>query len=215
MFEIINNIVKELSSIKNVVVNQLMNTPHQQFMQPQQFMPPFMPQNMVYNNVLEEVIDSDSDDESDENLDETEVEPELEEKLILDLDVVSDINELGYKLDSSSEVSNTDDDENDDENDEEEDPILLDSDPNIMCDPIIEIEPLIETDQVDFTVSDETLIISEPSVNITPDLIPSTNKDNYRKHSLAELKIMVVSKGLVADASKMKKHELQKLLGIQ
>ena len=42
----------------------------------------------------------------------------------------------------------------------------------------------------------------------------SLSKDNYRKKSIQELKALAISKGLVTDASKMKKAELQQLLGI-
>ena len=59
--------------------------------------------------------------------------------------------------------------------------------------------PLDEQDNVD--ASGETEINKKES-----------EKEVYKKMSLSALKTLVISKGLCSDASKLKKHELLKLL---
>ncbi len=48
---------------------------------------------------------------------------------------------------------------------------------------------------------------------VDPNKINLTKSDNYKKMSLNKLREVVVEKGLVADASKLKKNDILKLLG--
>ena len=50
------------------------------------------------------------------------------------------------------------------------------------------------------------------SISIT-DLEETNKKQDYKKMSINELKKVVLNKGIVPDASKLKKNELLKLLG--
>lgn len=48
---------------------------------------------------------------------------------------------------------------------------------------------------------------------VDPNKISLTKSDNYKKMSLNKLREVIVEKGLVADASKLKKNDILKLLG--
>ena len=58
-------------------------------------------------------------------------------------------------------------------------------------------------------VEDDTLPMNDEVIEETS----NTGAETYKKMNLVALKQLVVSKGLVKDASKLKKHEILKLLG--
>jgi hypothetical protein len=62
--------------------------------------------------------------------------------------------------------------------------------------------------------SDELLVQDLQTISIS-DLEETNKKPDYKKMSLSKLKEVVVEKGVVADASKLKKNDILKLLGLE
>jgi hypothetical protein len=216
MFEIINNIVQELNYMKS---GHLVNSIQQYHNEPlhkdnedhiiiqQQ---PYQSKQMFENRIV--VSD---DDESDDDADESD-----------DDDVDSD--------DESDDESDDDDDEiiiaGDNENTESKIKVInIELGENIEINDIqtdndIENENEIEETHIEDNFENDTTIIVtklegehlENSEN--KDLVNNSSsnfkatKDYYARISMNELKTMVVTKGLVSDASKMKKIQLIQLL---
>ena len=69
--------------------------------------------------------------------------------------------------------------------------------------------------QIDNTKEqEETKEVEELDLDVVdPSKINLTKSDNYKKMSLNKLREVAVEKGLVADASKLKKNDILKLLG--
>ena len=62
--------------------------------------------------------------------------------------------------------------------------------------------------------SDELLTLDLQSISIS-DLEETDKKPDYKKWSLTKLKEVIVEKSIVADASKLKKNDILKLLGVE
>jgi len=207
MFEIINNIVKELTILRNTQATQPM------------FYGAF-PSNMneIYKrmeNTEEKLVVSDEDtsgSEYDSNDEESNDEGEGEgegdgEESDCDSHEESDDTEpeqktikivnvnINDKIDIE-EITNSEQPEETEYADEDNDgiePIEVD---DIHVEKLNHIEPeLIVADDIDDSSS-----------------ITSTNKDVYKKMTLAALKTIAITKGLCSDASKLKKTDLLKLL---
>jgi hypothetical protein len=217
MFEIINNIVKELNFIKS---SYLVNSAQyhcqplhednedtiiiqqQPFQSKQQF------ENKIvvsdddsYANIKDSDDESDSDDEEsdDDNSDDAESDDEV--VVVNEEDIDNKIKVINIELGDNIEVNDicTDNDiEN--ENDTEEQPLQ----DNFENDTSIIVTKL-EGDNIENT---------ENTMNATPIHASSfkATKDYYARMNLNELKTLAVTKGLVSDASKMKKIQLIQLL---
>ena len=206
MFEIINNIVKELTILRNTQSTQPM------------FYGAF-PSNMneIYQrmeNTEEKLVVSDEDtsgSEYDTNDDEDgegeesdgegeesdgegeesdDVEPEQKTIKIVNVNISDtiDVEEIA-NFEQPEETEYADEDNNGIE------PIEMD---DIHVEKLNHIEPepeLIVADDIDDSTS-----------------ITSTNKDVYKKMTLVALKTVAITKGLCSDASKLKKTDLLKLL---
>jgi hypothetical protein len=175
MFEIVNNIVKQLR-------NMQMNIQHLGESKPFIITQPvFEPVKITEPApvMIEDDEDSDDDDEDSDDDDE----------------------------DSHDEDEDSDDD---DEDSHDEIPVEINK----------ETEPMIQEDEILIRKSDGSVTLLDESTpaldESTPALDESTRpvdtKDKYKKMPLAALKTAAVEKGLVTDASKMKKPELLKLL---
>ncbi len=112
--------------------------------------------------------------------------------------------------DDETSESDTDEEDSDDEtsaseSDEEEpvETIVVDELPkeNII------VEPVVQEDKILIRKSDGSVSALDESSSALAD-----SKDKYKKMTLAALKTVALEKGLVTDASKMKKPELLKLL---
>jgi hypothetical protein len=186
-------------------------------------------QNMLDNELIEvsdsEVEDDDEDDEDDEDEDE-ENEDEDEEDEDIDSEVEDDINseieeheieeldndankkiiniDLGTTNDDFVIESEEIDFSNNDTNDNTVKNISLD----LSADELISTDEMISTDELNLENMESTL----KSISID-DNVSSKGKEDYKKMSLNKLRDIVCAKGLVVDASKLKKNELLKLLG--
>lgn len=204
MFELINNIVTELNTVRNV----------QHGFRPEQeniiFHPDAMMQHanhLEHLNPVEEEIESDDDDESsdDESGEEESSHDESDD-------------------DESDDDERSDDESNHDANDENSVKIILlenadngmlselPDEMNYMSDneneSNVETLGLNEADPVvveKLEIKDLEKIDSEPSHDEHTD-------DVYRKMTIQTLKALVITKGLCSDPSKMKKNELLKML---
>ena len=227
MFEIINNIVKELNNIKNNVLN--VQSP---------FFSNYTPtiirtvDHSLQKHSVEE-LDKDDNDANDDN-DNIEDDDDDDE----DDDTDSETDDITEAEDDDIEYKNNEDkdemlitytsedvecelekcfyDKNkivvsDNENDEENTTNVKVINVGIteLAEPVIEIQPEIIQDVIINKIDDDST---------TNNIIESSKLskiEEYKKLSTVALKGLVISKGLCSDASKMKKNELLKLLEIE
>lgn len=202
MFDIINNIVKEVTNIKNSIVG--MQVP---------FHNTFIPNNNIKHIPVElrkqaieelEKCDTENNSINDEN-DETDDDGDGE-------DDDGDDSSYGSEADSNEVVC-----ENFEPNFEDVSELLSkdDSEKNVK---VINIELNDSSDQPNTETQNEEVIIhkivnnSESNDIDLNQEIKNAKMDDYRKMSLSALKAIVISKGLCSDSSKMKKNDLLKLL---
>lgn len=147
-------------------------------------------------------------------------------------------NEDDDEEDDSNDEEEDSDDEEEDSDDEEEDDEEIDSD-----DEIEDVEEIVQDKSKDLELPelttddiDETLMIKKASIEtieveqipeLEPDVILEQDDESetgvksldivldYKKASLSKLRDIVQSKGLVTDASKMKKSDILKVLESQ
>jgi len=193
MFEIVNNVVKQLR-------NMQMNIQH--LGEPKPFIitqPVFEPVKITERAPVMIEDDEDSDDEDSD--------------------------------DEDSDDEDSDDEDSDDEDSDDEIPVEINKETAPM---IQEDEILIRKSDGSVTLLDEsttaldesttaldesttaldesTTALDESTTALDESTRPVDAKDKYKKMPLAALKTAAVEKGLVTDASKMKKPELLKLL---
>jgi len=184
MFEIVNNIVKQLRNMQTNI--QHLGEPKPFIISP----PTYIPHQPVFESIQMELADDESDDETetsesstdDESDDETET-SESEEDEPVEITSFDEIPKENIHVQKGEEPSV-----------QEDDIIIRKSDGSVSG--------LIES------ISGLAESISALDENTKP----IDSKDNYKKMTLAALKTAVVEKGLATDASKMKKPELLKLL---
>lgn len=233
MFEIINNIVKEISSLKQAFVQRNNMFPA---MVPMSQMPTMFntsvpsPSVVVNTRPIDYAPMHQDEEEDDEDA------PEEEED--------EDEDEDGEEEEDDEEEDEDEDDEDDDDAVENNDAGI--SDVNVVPEehnikivkmeindaefnPVEEYEPEIEEeeevveeqepedgleqepepDEHDFDQEPES---EEHNLNQESEEPPAIDKESYRKMNLQQLKSMVISKGLSKDANKLKKNELIALL---
>jgi hypothetical protein len=168
------------------------------------------PNNLVpgINNYPSLISVSDDESESD---DETESDDESEDDQSGDED--DDMDEDDQEETDIKEILNLDDQ---DDQDDQDDTIDLDDLVDLNRDETIKSIHL-ET-PIDLNISKEEepvdeLFVGDLKTISIMDLEESNKKPDYKKMSLNKLREVVVEKGLIVDASKMKKPELLKLLG--
>jgi len=223
MFEIINNIVKEITYVKSAV-----------FSQPQ-----------FHMNDHDEIINLTANDIQNKQL--------VENKIVVSDDDDNSSDDSSEEDDSDNEEDESESEENDSENEEhdseeherhDEDPdnisssqssvklINIEFGNNIeVSDNITEIyddnnETENETsnnDELNTTILEDTTDIIVEKIDIQDNHLDNNVnteehtqleniKEIYRKMTLLQLKALVISKGLTSDSSKMRKPELLKLL---
>ena len=227
MFEIINNIVKEITYLKSVVFShppyhlndhdEIINLTENHIQSKQ----------IVENKIL--VSDEEQDDGDDEtdvdndSYDETDVDEDSDDDDSIEdndeeykdtndnNDTVKVINiEIGENIEVSEDIAelsdnNDNDDNNNDDNDNNNDNELNKFEENQNI--IIEETESIIVEKLDTQDND----LDNNKENDQEKQIESI-KEVYRKMTLIQLKALVISKGLTRDSSKMRKPELLKLL---
>ena len=229
MFEIINNIVKEITNVRNTILymnpSQMELMQHANLMQ-EQFsnQTPFDEDIKIEHTIIEDNEDEDEDDEDDEDDDEDDEDDED---------------------DDEDDEDDDEDDEDDDEDDEEYD-TLVDNTQKIVVSLEAEDTPIkivsvnIESDNLDIeeindlameevnSLEEESIVdmdmnadpvivhkILDELVNTTESEITveeSKSKDLYKNMNTQQLKQLVITKGLTTNPSKLKKNELIQLL---
>jgi hypothetical protein len=236
MFEIINNIVKQIKNMQiNITYlgenqNTVVRSPSENVVT---FSNGFLPTNMhefdvMFNDVVKSEPDDGEEEEEDEEPDENDEDDEDDE-------------DKDDEEESEDDEDKDDEDESeDDEDDEEEEPkkiIVSDDDTptestvkiiNVDINEntseandlgIIEISEITETDSILFKqnmeLNDEDIVIRKLENTKTEETANDSTRDNkeiYKKMSLAVLRATVIEKGLSTDPSKLKKQELVQLL---
>ena len=201
MFSIVSTLAEDMNQMKFAVghiVNQGLNGPTLE-----ENIRPF---SMQEGGQLIEVSDDEDDSENDSDV-------ELDDETDSDSDSDSD---------SESEIEDQSDIKvlkisNDQEQDEQvADELDDDSSSSLQLTEAVFNEELIEEDPNLESVSVEQNDKSEfKTISIDLEENESEDSVDYKKLPLQKLKSVVVEKGLVADASKLKKPELLKLLGIE
>ena len=221
MFELLNNIVSELSGIKQTVINEQNPNAagYSMMMHPTHKIPVTLSDNESEENSLPELIENiqitknndegdesedeseeedDSDDESEHN--ETHNENESENKSITEeqsgeVKVVTVDIDNSISNDVSSDIDNVPEDLTTDSLDEPEvQPVEIDTEKIEE----VHVNKLDITDDLEETASQQTTT--------------SNSVDVYKKMNVPSLKSLVIEKGLSSDPSKMKKNELIALL---
>ena len=212
MFEIINNIVKELNFMKSgYLVNSaqchyqpLREEDNDTIIIQQQ---PFQSKQQFENRIIVSDDDSDAEDSDAEDSDEedSDNENDSDDEVVIVNDnelTVNKIKVIHIELGENIEVNDIQtENEAENENDNEE----------------TQLEEHFENDRsiVVTKLEDEHLENNTENLNNIPvnsSSVFKATKDYYARMNLNELKTLVVTKGLVSDASKMKKIQLIQLL---
>ena len=221
MFEIVNNIVKELNIIRNAQMNSNEFNGFPQFHQlrkmasPPFFIPPTPEDvNNIYVSVTEnthnEIKKTDDDDEDDEDEEDDDSDDEDDE---------------------DEDDEDEDDDDSDDEDKDDDNEIVIENLDDTKIETIgdnIKVVHMEELSNIDFELVseinknvvepiqieklEEHIIEPETFSTSQPVVVGEYTKDIVRKMSVQELKTLVITKGLCSDPSKMKKPELIKLI---
>ena len=239
IFEIINNMIKEIQMLRNMLFNRNTNT----------LQPTFNPVSQQTSNVENVLIeqkrmllpesDVDIDDESDSDVDE-ESDSDVDEENDSDVDYEIDENDIDvdesdfHKRDpeilhiydhfqADNDVSDTEnvrllnnDYETIDQFDQEETPIHFDEDIRIISMQDLTESATLNTDDIEQIQVEKLDEDNDNSTLETPNDFSintlETTREIYRKMNINTLKALVVTKGLSSDPSKMKKQDLLKLL---
>ena len=215
MFEIINNIVKELTALKTAFIQTSLSRENEIINTSVQCVPPKI-------NVENKIVISDSDDDTSytSGQSETDSDAESDDDSDSDYDSEDDVDRKEIMIEKidihepreepSNEIKvinielNNIVDSMDNDSDIEE-----------------ETDNLEEENHIEDFVNTETIVVEkvDPSENLgttesteTLSTTAENNKEVYRKMSLQALKTLVITKGLSSDTSKMKKNDLLKLL---
>ena len=188
MFEIINNIVKEMNNRNNLVTHQEM--PENVIFKPESLVNDVYYESSDLPKLVVSESDEDSEDEDSDDEDESDLilpeEMDNDDKSIKVISVeINDIDETYSVVDEniiSNDVSDI------------EDPDIEDGlDENNTS--LVHVEKLEET-----------------SLENNNEIVESIPMDVYRKMNISALKALVIEKGYASDTNKMKKYELLQLL---
>jgi hypothetical protein len=198
MFEIINNVVTEISNLRNITMNPFQQEPpYQEYAEKIKII-----EDEHFRQVhREEDADEDEEEEEEEEEEDEEEEEEEEEEEDEEEDADEDdyddgieVKVINVNVDSTSakieEIADLDIEEIVQSEDDEPKPIE---------DTILEDDPII-VHKIDETIP----------LEYTPTL--NNSKEIYRNMTTQNLKALVITKGLSTNPSKLKKHELIQLL---
>lgn len=191
MFDIINNVVQELTTVKTFVVANMaqLSAPT-----PTSYIPPSVYESQsaggLFSQTEDQTDDDSSEDESGSEVDTDSDDEEDERILVSDNESETNIKVVNIPITTASEPVDVSEDFESESITEVND--LVESVPELVEDPIVvhKLEP-----------TEETLVEEK-------DEAPAS----YAKLSTAELKKLVISKGLATEVGKMKKPQLVQLL---
>jgi hypothetical protein len=161
----------------------------------------------------EEEEEDNKDDEEEEEEDDEEDEDNEDNNSVEDLnDELSDLEELDDDEDTNKKVISIDLGTNNNDLVIESEDINLDTNDTNDTIKHINIDFASDNDNDNDDLNLENMEMSLKSISID-ESVSSKGKEDYKKMSLNKLRDVVCAKGLVVDASKLKKNELLKLLG--
>ena len=172
-----------------------------------QIIPNFLGGNANSQMSLIEVSDSEEDDDDDDDLNDDEDDDEEDDEADDEADEADE--ELDDDDDTNKKVISIDLGTNNNDLVIESEDINLDTNDTIKH-ININFANNIDNDNDDLNL--ENMEMSLKSISID-ESVSSKGKEDYKKMSLNKLRDVVCAKGLVVDASKLKKNELLKLLG--
>jgi hypothetical protein len=208
MFEIINNIVKEITAMKQSITlsDSIIHCSQSKMcMNPCYTTPSYSSINdnvqlhYVKENDSEKIIVSDDDDDDDDDDDEDDDEDDDDDDDVDDEDrnepslqiIENNVKVINVEMGDIIEIEEPEfSEENETEEEKPLEDIILDN---------------LHVEKVDDTIDSNDVTTIEPNTI-------ETSKEIYRKMTLPALKSLVITKGLVSDPSKMKKNDLLKLL---
>lgn len=194
LFEVVNNIVQELTEIKRITINNVHNDASEKInvdFDNDNYVPELNTNENIMMQRMVQESDSESDSDDEEYSDDSDQESESEDE---------DENNEGVKVvsvdidDSLDEIEQQEDSNDLEEQEENLEEVVLDTQ---------------EIDSIKVSKLEETSVLEE-SDNIS--LTDSVNKGVYKKMNVAALKALVIEKGLSTDPGKMKKNDLIDLL---
>ena len=191
MFEIINNVVTEISNLRNITMNPFQQQPpYEEYAEKIKIIED---EHFRQMHREEEEVDEDEDEEEDdEEVDEEDEYDEEDDEE--DEDDGIEVKVINVNVDSTTakieEIADLDIEEIVQSEDDE---------PRSIEDTILEDDPIV------VHKIDETIPLED-----TP--IKTDSKEIYRNMSMQNLKSLVITKGLSTNPSKLKKHELIQLL---
>jgi len=208
LFEVVNNIVQELTEIKRISINNASNMSYnnvQEKINVEFDNDNDVPDLIVNENIMMQHADDESESESGdeeysddsdlESEDETSDEDENEDENSDDVKVVSvDIDDSLDEIEQQDESNDLEEQEQEQEQEENLEEVDIDTQ---------------EMDNIKVSKLEETSALEE-SDNVS--LSSSVSKSVYKKMNVANLKALVIEKGLSTDPGKMKKNELIDLL---
>jgi len=225
MFEIINNIVKEITFLRASINTSISFQPNRISPEPTPVSNYFMRQqededdDETTNNepCSDDEEDDDEDDEDDEDKDDDEEEEEEDDE------EEPDEKEGIIMVKEEEDLVNVTDNYQPEENNTSEDAVkvinvenLEQIDSEIMIEPILEVESdtdgIVEINEVDPIHVEKLETTNEEEHLDETSSTQDINKEIYRKMNLNTLKALVITKGLCSDSSKLKKPELLKML---
>jgi len=223
MFSIVSTLAEDMNQMKFVlthVTNQGGAGPILEENRGPFSMPPEQ-ENLI--EVSDDEEDEEDIDEDEEELEHDEDESDSDEELDYDDESLSDNNVKVLKISNEDDLVNEQDslilDELDDESSsseelgEEQELVLMDE--PVLEEPIAlvkEVEVQNEKKEPEKMVKNKNEDLKTISIDLEEH---ESGPVDYKKMPLQKLKSIVVEKGLISDASKLKKHELLKLLGIE
>jgi len=216
MFEIINNIVKELTNVRNSILYMnpsQMDLMQQQFSNHTPFDEDFAEQPIEHTIIEDEHDEDDDDEEEDENEEEDEEEDDEDDEDDDDEDydeeydtLVDNTQKIKVSLEQPVKIVNVNI-ETTNLDIEEINDLATDEFASLEEDPIVEIDVNAETVIVNKLV-DEIIKTTESEIIVEE----TASKDIYKNMNTQQLKQVVITKGLSTNPSKLKKNELLQLL---
>jgi hypothetical protein len=187
MFEIINNIVKEITQTKEIISERccpMQQEFQQQYQQPQ--IHPITIQPPISFHLNEKVIVSDDDDEDDDDDDDEDDDEDEDDEYDEDEEYdEDDIKVISVNVGETIDMS------------------------NFTFEEPAKEEVVEEAEAIHVEKINETVHLEEPIQRVNK---VDTSKEIYNKMTVQSLKALVITKGLHSDPSKLKKGDLIKLL---
>ena len=189
MFDIMNNMVREMAQVKYSVF------------QATQSPPMIITTNKLPSNGTELVVVSDDEDEDEDEDDEDEDEDDEDDD---------------EDNDEDNDDDSDDDDGHDDEDEPDKfnigDAIELDV-PLLELDDLYQPQVVEENNEVEICLESECPIpVSDVPIPMQSNDVITMKSDDVHTYSVKELRELVVVQGLISDPSKLKKNELVKML---